>query len=113
MAPKSISIRLPETDDICNNGLELDEGFWEVIEILKESKRKYLVKWKGVDPSTGKPWHNSWVRKEDCTESLIEDWEITKVRVVEEERKCLKRVVELGVYYFSYGHRGERNLILL
>jgi hypothetical protein len=96
-----------------NDSKELPEGFWEVIEILKEYQGKYLVKWKGVDPCTGKPWHNSWVRKEDCTESLIEDWEIKKRRVFEEERKIWKRAIELGVYYVSYGHRGERNLILL
>ena len=68
------------------------DTLWNVLEILKENKQRYLVKWEGIDPETGKPWRHSWVPKSDCTDDLIREWKITKAK------KAKKR--DPGVYYF-------------
>ncbi|KAI1789803.1 hypothetical protein LXA43DRAFT_974076 [Ganoderma leucocontextum] len=51
---------------------------WEVVEILAEKGHKYLVKWAGIDESTGKPWKNEWVYKKDTTDDLIREWKRKK-----------------------------------
>jgi hypothetical protein len=42
------------------------EGLWEVEKILDEKKDKrgkvkFLLKWAGIDPDTGKQWDPTWV----------------------------------------------------
>ncbi|KDR79423.1 hypothetical protein GALMADRAFT_243496 [Galerina marginata CBS 339.88] len=61
-----------------------DEMLWEVIEITSEERNRYKVRWKGVDPSTGKPWPLSWVPKQDCTDDLVFEW---KRKKKEKERR--------------------------
>jgi hypothetical protein len=41
--------------------VEDPEWEWEIEDILKERKGMYLVKWKGIDPSTRLPWKSTWV----------------------------------------------------
>jgi hypothetical protein len=50
------------------------EMFYEVVEITGETKDTYKVCWKGNDPNTSKPWPQSWVPKEDCTDNLVQIW---------------------------------------
>ncbi|CAK5274131.1 unnamed protein product [Mycena citricolor] len=64
-----------------------DEKLYEVIEILKESKSKYLVKWAGVD-SRGKPWPDDWVPKQDVTNQLVSTWK--KKKALLREKKAEK-----------------------
>ena len=59
---------------------------WEVVEILAEKGKKYLVKWAGIDKSTGKPWPNSWVFKKDTTDDLILEWK--RKQEAEKRRKA-------------------------
>ncbi|KAI0067047.1 hypothetical protein BV25DRAFT_1835372 [Artomyces pyxidatus] len=52
-----------------------EDNLWEAEEILKENnKGQYLVKWSGVDPSTGKPWKPTWQERKDCTDDLVSEW---------------------------------------
>ncbi|KAF7419244.1 hypothetical protein PC9H_001831 [Pleurotus ostreatus] len=51
-----------------------EENLWEVLEITAERSNSYRVKWAGTDPSTGKPWQQSWVPKHDCTPELVSSW---------------------------------------
>ncbi|RDB16449.1 hypothetical protein Hypma_002839 [Hypsizygus marmoreus] len=62
---------VPQEDD--------DEVLWEVIEITAEKGRQYKVRWAGVDPSTRKPWAQSWVPKRDCTDDLVLEWKRKQV----------------------------------
>jgi len=73
---------LPHTDD--------EESLWEVLEILKESKGRYLVKWGGIDPKTNKPWPDSWVPKEDCTDTLIAEWKFKKAKMEQQKKRKRK-----------------------
>jgi len=59
--------------------IEDEEGLWEVIEITAEKSHRYRVRWAGTDPATGRPWRQSWVRREDCTADLVKSWEETTV----------------------------------
>src|ERR1700722_7435103 len=59
--------------------IEDEEGLWEVIEITAEKSHRYRVRWAGTDPATGRPWRQSWVRREDCTAHLVKSWEETTV----------------------------------
>jgi len=48
-----------------------EDGLWDVEEILDEKKDKrgkvkYLLKWAGTDPATGKQWDPSWVFPPPC-----------------------------------------------
>ncbi|KAG8992881.1 DNA polymerase epsilon catalytic subunit, partial [Tulasnella sp. 427] len=54
------------------------DGYWPIERIIQEKGKKFLVKWKGVDKASGKPWPNDWVNKTDCSESLIQGWEKEK-----------------------------------
>ncbi|KAH9898194.1 hypothetical protein C8Q73DRAFT_683976 [Cubamyces lactineus] len=53
---------------------ELEDDWWEAIDIVAEKKGMYKVRWGGVDPKTGKPWPDSWVPKKDCSNDLIQSW---------------------------------------
>jgi hypothetical protein len=59
--------------------IEDEEDMWEVIEITAEKRHRYRVRWAGTDPATGRPWRQSWVRREDCTADLVKSWEETTV----------------------------------
>ena len=51
---------------------EDEDELWEVVEILAarkmNSKEGFIVRWAGLNPDTGKPWEDSWVPREDCTD---------------------------------------------
>lgn len=72
-----------------------EETLWDVIEILREKKSHYFVKWAGVDPQTGKPWASSWVGKGDVTDDLVEKWKTQKAEMKERaaarRKKCAWR----------------------
>jgi hypothetical protein len=70
----SFEVSEPETQFVPQEDDE--ETLWKVIEIVQEDKtrKRYKVKWEGVDPSNGKPWAPSWVRMHDCTPDLVEAW---------------------------------------
>ncbi|KAF9500273.1 hypothetical protein BDN71DRAFT_1194826 [Pleurotus eryngii] len=55
-----------------------EENLWEVLEITAERSNSYRVKWAGTDPTTGKPWQQSWVPKHDCTPELVSSWKRKK-----------------------------------
>lgn len=57
---------VPLSDDEVN--------LWEVIEIIAERPGQFKVKWKGIDPGTGRRWAPSWVPKADCTDDLRRAW---------------------------------------
>ncbi|KAJ7040971.1 hypothetical protein C8F04DRAFT_1253477 [Mycena alexandri] len=70
--------------------LEISEGFsshesdaenlYDAIEILKEKKGLYLVKWAGFDPKTGEPWPDSWTLKRDCTDDMVKAWKVKQAQ---------------------------------
>ncbi|KAJ7182857.1 hypothetical protein C8R43DRAFT_15141, partial [Mycena crocata] len=68
------------------------EHLYDAIEILKEKKGQYLIKWDGVDPATGKPWPDSWANKRDCTDDIVATWKLKKAQKKKEqqERKAKK-----------------------
>ncbi|WRT66191.1 uncharacterized protein IL334_003144 [Kwoniella shivajii] len=78
----SSSDDFPETQFIAQS--DDSDNLWEVLEILGErgppKTGDYLVKWKGIDTSTGKPWEPSWTQKSACTQGLINDWKAKKAR---------------------------------
>ncbi|KAF8578276.1 hypothetical protein K439DRAFT_1362563 [Ramaria rubella] len=78
----------PHTDD--------EDNLWSVLEIVKEYRGKYLVKWEGFDPDTGKPWAPSWVPKYDCTDELIHDWKTKKAKKDQRRKKKRKSDGDLG-----------------
>ncbi|EGG05244.1 uncharacterized protein MELLADRAFT_88202 [Melampsora larici-populina 98AG31] len=47
---------------------------WDAIEILEETRKKYLIKWAGVNPDTNEPWDPSWEPKENAGEALVKAW---------------------------------------
>ncbi|KAI0801062.1 hypothetical protein C8Q74DRAFT_1364713 [Fomes fomentarius] len=60
---------------------ENDENeLWDVIAIVAERPQQFKVKWKGIDPATRKPWKDSWVSKEDCTDDLIREWKVKQAK---------------------------------
>ena len=38
-----------------------NNSWFQALEILDESNSQYLVRWAGIDPSTGNEWEPSWV----------------------------------------------------
>ncbi|KAJ7312957.1 hypothetical protein DFH08DRAFT_435378 [Mycena albidolilacea] len=56
-----------------------EDHLWDAIEILKERKHHYLVKWAGVDEH-GKPWPDSWANKRDCTDDMVQEWKRKKAQ---------------------------------
>lgn len=57
-----------------------DNELWDVIAIVAERPQQFKVKWKGIDPATRKPWKDSWVSKEDCTDDLIREWKVKQAK---------------------------------
>lgn len=54
------------------------QELYEAIEILDERPGKYLIRWEGTDPISGKPYAPSWEDKEGCTPLLVQDWKRAK-----------------------------------
>ena len=73
-------VDVPDYSTQFEPGIDDNETLWSVLEIIKEDKKRYLVKWEGIDPDTGKPWDPSWVPKRDCTDDLIYEWKVTKAK---------------------------------
>ncbi|KAJ6598199.1 hypothetical protein DFH09DRAFT_54629 [Mycena vulgaris] len=69
------------------------ENLYDAIEILKESKGQYLIKWDGVD-SNGRPWPDSWANKRDCTDDMVAAWKLKKAEKKKkaQERKANKKL---------------------
>lgn len=65
------------------------EHLYDAIEILKEKKGQYLIKWDGVDPE-GNPWPDSWTNKRDCTDDIVAAWKLKKAQKKRQsgQRKC-------------------------
>ncbi|KAF7369229.1 Chromo domain-containing protein [Mycena venus] len=70
-----------------------EDHLWDAIEILKERKGQYLIKWAGVDDN-GKPWPDSWANKHDCTDDIVQAWKWKKVQKKKEamQRKANKNL---------------------
>jgi hypothetical protein len=81
---------IPKYNTQFEPGPDDDETLWTVLEIVKENRDKYLVKWEGVDPDTGKPWDLSWVPKRDCTNDLIHDWKVSKAKKTQARKRKRK-----------------------
>ncbi|KAJ7220718.1 hypothetical protein GGX14DRAFT_431848, partial [Mycena pura] len=64
-----------------------DENLYDAIEILKERKGQYLIKWAGVD-SNGDPWPDSWANKRDVTDDLVRAWKAVRTQ---KKREALQR----------------------
>ena len=51
---------------------------WEAECILEErivkGVKKYHIKWKGTDPSTGRAWPTTWEPEENANDELVADW---------------------------------------
>ncbi|KAJ6482539.1 hypothetical protein C8R45DRAFT_304146 [Mycena sanguinolenta] len=70
-----------------------DEHLWDAIAILDERKGHYLVKWAGVDEH-GKPWADSWTRKRDCTDDMVEEWKRKKA-LKKREKKSYEKPIKI------------------
>lgn len=90
LSPASSSQDIPKYNTQFEPGSDDNETLWNVLQIVKESKNKYLVKWEGVDPDTGKPWDLSWVPKHDCTNELIHEWKASKAQRRQSRKKVRK-----------------------
>ncbi|KAK9377827.1 uncharacterized protein V1513DRAFT_9827 [Lipomyces chichibuensis] len=60
-------------------------GLYYTADHIRDEKRgRVLVVWSGKDARTGLPYEPSWVRRQDCTEQLLRDWDdrqgVAKVR---------------------------------
>lgn len=61
-----------------------EEVLYEVEQITAEKRHMYRVKWAGLDPTTQKPWPQSWVDKHDCTDALVAEWKAKKAKKKEQ-----------------------------
>ncbi len=57
-----------------------DQTLHTVIKITGETKKEFKVMWAGDDPDTGKPWAQSLVPKKDCTDDLVDAWNMDKAQ---------------------------------
>ncbi|KAJ6210141.1 hypothetical protein PSV09DRAFT_2238866 [Bipolaris maydis] len=68
--PKYVDCSDPSSDD--------DSKLWEAECILEErivkGVKKYHIKWKGTDPSTGRAWPTTWEPEENANDELVADW---------------------------------------
>jgi hypothetical protein len=92
----STSVDVPEYYTQFEPGSDDNETLWSVLEIVKEDKRRYLVKWEGTDPDTGKPWDPSWVPKTDCTDDLIYEWKLMKAKKAKARKKKRTNKGDMG-----------------
>lgn len=66
------------------SGKRKPRGWW-VIAILDEIEETgfVLVHWGGINPMTGKPWHDSWIPRENFKgsgEKMLRKWDKYKAR---------------------------------
>ncbi|KAF2626567.1 hypothetical protein BU25DRAFT_449154 [Macroventuria anomochaeta] len=65
---------------------------WEALRILKQTGQgfglKYLVEWKGVDPTTGKQWEPTWERASNASERLRASWKREQARQAQEKERA-------------------------
>jgi hypothetical protein len=64
--PKKTKGFVPRDDD--------DQTLHIVIKITGETTQYFRVMWAGDDPKTGKPWKQSFVPKDDCTDDIVDAW---------------------------------------
>ncbi|EUC46780.1 hypothetical protein COCMIDRAFT_91853 [Bipolaris oryzae ATCC 44560] len=68
--PKYVDFSEGEPDD--------NSKLWEAECILEErivkGTKKYHIKWRGTDPSTGKAWPATWEPEENANDELVADW---------------------------------------
>ncbi|KAK9478115.1 hypothetical protein V1514DRAFT_90960 [Lipomyces japonicus] len=68
-----------EGEDHDDNDDDDENEYWPVDEILQEnSEGMVLVRWKGEDPKTGKPYPSDWIPRESCTVELLNTWDSLK-----------------------------------
>ncbi|CAG8718316.1 44893_t:CDS:2, partial [Gigaspora margarita] len=64
--------------------------FWAALYILDEKvidgSPFYLVQWEGNDKS-GNPWLPTWEPGENCTQSLINEWNTRRLKIKKEDRE--------------------------
>ncbi|KAJ8103975.1 class II histone deacetylase complex subunits 2 and 3-domain-containing protein [Lipomyces tetrasporus] len=53
-------------------------SYYTADHIEDEKRGRVLVIWSGIDTKTGLPFEPSWVRRKDCTEALLRDWDERK-----------------------------------
>ena len=74
--PRYVDSSASEPDD--------ESKLWEADCIVEErfirGVKKYYIKWKGTDPSTGKDWPNTWEPAENANDELVADWQEEKAR---------------------------------
>ncbi len=61
-----------------------DQTLHKVVKITGETNLKFRVMWEGEDSNTGKPWKQSLVPKQDCTNDLVDAWNQEKKAKVRE-----------------------------
>ncbi|USP72996.1 hypothetical protein yc1106_00270 [Curvularia clavata] len=70
------SIAIEPSDD--------ESKLWEAECILEErfvrGVKKYHIKWKGTDPSTGKEWPTTWEPEENANDELVAHWQQEKAQ---------------------------------
>lgn len=64
-----------------------DGQYWEALEILAEDRKRYKIKWAGIDADTGEPWEDSWTLKEYVTDDLINSWTRKKELAAKQKRE--------------------------
>ncbi|KAK9432674.1 class II histone deacetylase complex subunits 2 and 3-domain-containing protein [Lipomyces doorenjongii] len=62
-------------------------SYYTADHIRDEKRGRVLVVWSGKDAKTGLPYEPSWVRRQDCTEQLLRDWDERK-GVAKVRRRC-------------------------
>lgn len=63
------------------------------------------MKWKGNDPTTGKPWGNDWVNKTDCSKDLIREWEEEKAAKKTKKKRKSSSTGQSRVSCFETRHQ--------
>jgi len=70
MAKRKAQRFVPRDDD--------DQTLHKVIKITGETQLEFRVMWEGENPNTGRPWEQSHVLKEDCTDDVVDAWNMKK-----------------------------------
>ncbi|KAL9617279.1 MAG: hypothetical protein Q9160_007906 [Pyrenula sp. 1 TL-2023] len=80
---------------------EYQNGWWPIKRIYKESRTRYLIKWK-KDPITFKEYPKVWVNKAKLTEAAVDEWEA--------RQRNLRSSSVLGNSDWNEGSRPDRSL---
>jgi len=59
--------------------------------ILKETKKKYLIEWEGIDPKTGEAYKPTWEPKSYANEALVQDYKARKAALKKSDPKPARR----------------------